>query len=147
MASEVTVTEDQAGEGTGRGAREGGNSLTTTKMGTNCGKRQTDPGISFHPVCVSSHTTSTCRVVAANSRTKNAATPARGKELARGSKGVQDRALVHSRIFFCSRQGVIRATVRMIETLAPLLNDKPNVSGGASEVANHTDVHQPMRPI
>ena len=107
MASEVTVTEDQAGEWTGRGAREGGNSLMATEMGKNCGKRQTDTGICFHPVCISSHTTSICRVVAADSRTKNVATPAKGKESAWSSKGVQDRTLVHSKIFFCSRQGVI----------------------------------------
>ena len=115
-----------------RDVQERYNLLTAAEMGTNCGSWQADPGICFHPVCVDSHTKNTCTVIAMNSRTKNTVTP-EDKRLAPHRKGVEGGTLVHSRIFFCSNQGVIRITVSRIETLVPLLNDKTNVPGGAKK--------------
>ena len=88
MASEITVTTDQADERMDRGAREGGNLLTANEIGTNCGRRQTDPGIFFHSVCVNSQTRNACMIVTANSRKKMTATPG-GGELARYRQGIR----------------------------------------------------------
>ena len=75
MASEMIVAENQAYKKTNGGMREGDDLLTTKEMGTTRGTRQIDPGISFHPVYVNSHTQNSCVVSIANCRTKNTAIP------------------------------------------------------------------------
>ena len=142
MASEVTVTENQADKRTDSGVRKGNNALTASDMGTNSGRRQTDPGICFHSVCVNSHTKNGCIIVAVNSRKKKTATPG-GRELAQHRRSVRED-YPHCRIFFASHQGVIRTTVNTMEILVPLLNGKPNVPGAVSEGSHQTAVHQPM---
>ena len=112
-------------------ARKWVNLLTTREMGTNSGRMQKDPGICFHPVCITSHTKNPCVVITTNSRTKNAVTP-EVNMLVHHGKGVGCIGLAQSRIFFCSCQGVIRITVSKIETLAPLLDYKSNALGEAS---------------
>ena len=122
--------------------REWGNLLTAREIGTNCGRRQTDPGICFHAVCVNSQTKNGCVIVAVNSKKKKTATP-RGEGSAQRRRGVEVQIFAPSRIFFDSHQGVIRTTVNTIEILVPLLNDKPNIPGGVSEGPYQTAVHQP----
>ena len=96
-----------------------------------------DPGICFHSVYDSSHTQYACKINTRNCRTKNTATPECG-ELAQHKTNAEDIAIVHSRIFLCRRQGVIRTTVNTIEILAPLINDKVNDAGCASEGSYQT---------
>ena len=91
-----------------------------------------DPGISFHPVCITSHTRNAWPVITANSMTKNTITP-EGEGLVSRGKGVGGRIATHRRIFLCRCQGVIRIAVKTIEILAPLLKDKPNVPGGGEK--------------
>jgi hypothetical protein len=95
-------------------------------MGMAREKIQMDPGTSFHPGWVISHTQYACTVNMAHIRTKDAATP-EGKGLAQHRKDIGDRLRVHSRILLCGCQGVIRTTVNTIEILAPLLNDELSV--------------------
>jgi len=127
---------------TDESTRERGNLLTTREMGTNRGRIQTDPGICFHPVYITSHTRNACPVITTNSRTKNAVTP-EVERLAHLGKGVGGGILAQSRIFLCSSQGVIRTTVNTMETLAPLLNDKSNVLGGASGQSHQIGTQKP----
>ena len=75
MASETIVAENQAYKQMSGGVREGDDLLTIKDMGTARGTRQIDPGISFHPVYVNSHTQNSCVVSIANCRTKNTAIP------------------------------------------------------------------------
>ena len=95
-------------------------------IGTAFGRTHIDPGISFHPGCVISHTQYACTVNMAHSRTKNTATPG-GKGSAWHERDTEDGILVHWRIFLCNCQGTIRTTVNIIETLAPLLYDKLDI--------------------
>ena len=85
-----------------------------TAMGTTSRRTQMDPGVCFHPVYASSYTQYACKISTRNRRTKNTATPECG-ELAQHQTNVKDIAVVHSRIFLCRRQGIIRTTVNTIE--------------------------------
>ena len=129
MESDMTVAENRTDERTDRVMREWGGSLTTWEMGTTSGRTHIDPGICFHPVCVTSQTQYACTISMANCKTKNTATPG-GKELAQHRKDARGGILVHCRILLCNCQGVILTTVNTMETLAPLINDKFNIPVG-----------------
>jgi len=144
MESEMTVAENRADKQTDRGTREGDNLLMIRATGTDRGKMQMDPGTCFHPGRVISHSQNTCTTNTAHIRTKDATTP-EDKGLVQDRKCVEDKFLVHSRIIFCSRQGVMRTTVNIIEILAPLLNDEPSVQGCGSGGAHQSGVKNPTR--
>ena len=91
-----------------------------------------DPGISFHPVYVSSHTQNICAVNIANSRKNDTATP-EGKGLGQDRKDAWGQTLVHNMIVLCSFQGVILTTVNTIEILAPLLGNELDIPSRISE--------------
>ena len=131
MESEMTVAENRADKQTDRGTREGDNLLMIRATGTDRGKMQMDPGICFHPGRMISHSQNTCATNTAHIRTKDTTTP-EDKGLAQHRNCVEDKLLVHSRIIFCSRQGVMRTTVSTIEILAPLLNDELSFEGCGS---------------
>jgi len=120
----MTVAENRTDKQIDADMTKGDNSLMIWAMGTARGRMQMDPGTCFHPGCVISHTQYACTVNMTHIRTKHTATP-EDKGLAQRRKDVEEKLLIHSRIFLCSRQGVIRTTVNTIEILAPLLNNKP----------------------
>lgn len=124
----MIVAENRSHEQIDGDMREDGNLLMIWVIGTAFERTQMDPGTCFHPGCVISHTQYACTVRMAHIRTKDIATPD-GQRLAQHRKDLEDKIRVHIRIFFCSRQGVIRNTVNTIEILAPLLNDKLDVQG------------------
>ena len=55
---------------------------------------------------------------------------------------IQGGILTHKRIFFCSCQGVTRTTVSTIETLAFLLDDKPDIPDRVSEWSTYRSRRQ-----
>jgi hypothetical protein len=87
MESEMIVAESRTGKQIDGGRRESSNLLMIWVMGMAREKIQMDPGTSFHPGWVISHTQYACTVNMAHIRTKNAATP-EGKGLAQHRKDI-----------------------------------------------------------
>jgi len=82
------------------------------------GRIQMEPGISFHPGKVISHTQNACRTSMRYCATNNATTPGE-KGLSSYGKDGEDGNVEHNKIFFCRCQGVTRTTVNTIDILPP----------------------------